>query len=233
VRERAALSDPRLRRPLLLACNRTDLVRQVLRGNATVAAQYVHPAVFGYDPALEPIPADADEARRLLRAAGFPSGFTVQLGYGAGVGEIATRIAADLARVGVAVVPLELPYPELVEQARAHKVPLVYHGWSCVTGDASDFFEPLIRTRDAARGLGLENYSGYSNRGLDALLERADREQDRDRRLAYLQEAQRRVLVDLPILPLTFRWWYIGISNRVDIVVRHDGWLRVADYSWR
>jgi ABC-type transport system substrate-binding protein len=232
-RARAALADPRVRRAMLLASDRADLVRSVLRNNATVAAQYLHPAVFGYDPSLEPVAFDLDEARRLMRSAGFAEGFTVQLGFGAGVPEIASHIAADLARIRVTVVPLELPYPELVERARAHSVPLVYHGWSCVTGDASDFFEPLVRSRDAVRGLGLENYSGYSNRDLDALLERADREPDRDRRLAYLHEAQRRVLADLPILPFTFRWWFIGLSNRLEITVRHDAWLRVADYSWR
>ena len=43
---RAALADPRVRRAMLLASDRNSLVRKVLRGNATVAAQYVHPAVF-------------------------------------------------------------------------------------------------------------------------------------------------------------------------------------------
>jgi peptide/nickel transport system substrate-binding protein len=230
---RAALADPRVRRAMLLASDRSDLVRAVLRGDGTVAAQYVHPAVFGYDPDLQPLPFDLDAARALMREAGFPHGFTVELGHGTGVGDIAAHIAADLSKIGIAVVPLELPYPELVARARAHRVPLVYHGWSCVTGDASDFFEALVHSRDVTRGLGLENYSGYSDRKLDALIERADSEPDRERRLAFLHEAQRRVLADLPILPFTFRWWFIGISSRVDVVIRHDSWLRVADYSWR
>jgi peptide/nickel transport system substrate-binding protein len=232
-RTRAALADPRVRRALLLATDRAALVRKVLRGNATVAAQYVHPAVFGYDPTLEPLPHDPEQARRLLREAGFADGFAVELGYSSGVQDTAEAFAADLARIGIEVTPLSLSFPELMQRGQTHTVPLALHSWACVTGDAADFFDPLVHTRDEPRGLGLENYSGYSSRDVDGILERASRESDRDRRLAYLQTAQRRVLADLPILPLTFRWWFIGISDRVDIVVRHDTWLRVADYTWR
>ena len=169
----------------------------------------------------------------MLGEAGFAGGFAVELGYSSGVQDIAEALAADLARIGITVTPLSLSFPELMQRGRTHKVPLALHSWACVTGDAADFFDPLVHSRNEQRGLGLENYSAYSSREVDGILERASRETDRDRRLAYLQTAQRRVLADLPILPLTFRWWFIGISDRIDIVVRHDTWLRVADYTWR
>jgi peptide/nickel transport system substrate-binding protein len=228
-----ALADARVRRAMLLATDRAELVRRLLRGNATVAAQYVHPAVFGFDPELAAEPHHPGRARALLREAGFANGFAVEMGFGAGVADIATALAADLARVGIAVTPVPLSFTELMARGRAHRLPLVLHSWACVTGDAADFFDPLVRTRDEARGLGMENYSAYASREVDAILDRAAREPDRDRRLAYLQAAQRRVLADLPILPLAFRWWFIGLSDRVDIVVRHDGWVRVADYAWK
>ena len=230
---RAALADPRVRRAMLLASDRNSLVRKVLRGNATVAAQYVHPAVFGYDPSLEAVPYDPDLARRLLREAGFADGLTVELGYSAGVAETADALVADLAAVGISVTAAPLSFNELMQRGRARTIPLVLHSWACATGDAADFFDPLVHTRSEQRGLGLENYSGYTDRNVDAILERASREVDRERRLAYLQEAQRQVLRDLPILPLAFRWWFIGTSEDVEIVVRHDTWLRVADYAWR
>ena len=232
-RTRAALADARVRRALLLASDRTTMVRKVLRGNATVAAQYVHPAVYGFDPTFVLAPFDPYEARRLLDAAGFADGFAVDLGYSSGVADVAEALAADLARVGITATPVALSFSELMTRGRARELPRALHSWACVTGDAADFFDPLVHSRDERLGLGLENYSAYANPDVDAILERASREPDRDRRLAYLQAAQRRVLADLPILPLTFRWWFIGISDRVDIVVRHDTWLRVADYSWR
>jgi peptide/nickel transport system substrate-binding protein len=230
---RLALADPRVRRALLLASDRAALVRKLLRGNATVAAQYVHPAVFGFDPELAPEPYDPERARALLREAGFARGFAVEMGFSSGVADVASALAADLEAVGIAVAPVRLAFTELMERGRAHRLPLALHSWACVTGDAANFFDPLVRKRDTVRGLGLENYSAYGNADVDAILDRAARETDRDRRLAYLQAAQRRVLADLPILPLTFRWWFLGLSDRVEIVVRHDTWLRVADYTWR
>lgn len=48
-----------------------------------------------------------------------------------------------------------------------------------------------------------------------------------------LQQAQRRVLDALPILPLTARSEFVGVSARVDVPVRYDGWLWVAGFRWR
>src|SRR5664280_2705855 len=100
---RRALADPRVRRALLLALDRGSWVARLFRGNGAVASQYVHPAVFGYDPELSPLPYDPDEARRPLAQAGFHDGFTVSLGWDAAGAAVADAIASDLAKVGVLV----------------------------------------------------------------------------------------------------------------------------------
>ena len=230
---RAALADVRVRRAMLLALDRRTMVGKALGGNATVASQYVHPVVFGYDTALQPAPYDPVAARRLLADAGFPRGFEVDLGHGSGVAAIAGHLAGNLGAVGIRVRLVQRPYAELVELARAHRLPLVYYGWACNTGDAGDFLDTSVRTPDPERGFGVENYSGYRNGEVDALLAAAGREFDRDRRRALLEQAQRRVLADLPVLPLTNRWMFVGVSDRLDVTVRHDGHAWVADYRWR
>jgi peptide/nickel transport system substrate-binding protein len=230
---RAALADVRVRRAMLLALDRRTLVGKALHGNGTVASQFVHPVVFGYDTALQPAPYDPAAAQRLLAEAGFPGGFDVELGHGAGVAGIAGRLADDLAVVGIRVRRVQRPYGELVELARARRVPLVYYGWACNTGDAGDFLDTSVRTPDPEHGLGVENYSGYRNVEVDEVLAAAGREFDRERRRALLQQAQRRVLADLPVLPLTNRWWYVGVSDRLEVTTRHDGHPWVADYRWR
>jgi len=162
-----------------------------------------------------------------------PRGFEVDLGHGSGVAAIAGHLAGNLGAVGIRVRLVQRPYAELVELARAHRLPLVYYGWACNTGDAGDFLDTSVRTPDPERGFGVENYSGYRNGEVDALLAAAGREFDRDRRRALLEQAQRRVLADLPVLPLTNRWMFVGVSDRLDVTVRHDGHAWVADYRWR
>jgi peptide/nickel transport system substrate-binding protein len=231
-RTRQALDDPRVRRALLLACNRQDWVNRLLHGNGTVASQYVNPVVVGYDPSLQPEPYDPVEARRLLAEAGFADGFDVTLAYGQGPALIAA-IRDDLARVGVRATLRQGSIGELARSARAGEVPLLYFGWSCSTGDASDFLNSFGHSRDIRQGLGDENYSGYSDPAVDALLEQAETEMSPALRLAELQSAQRKVLAALPVLPLTVRWGYIGVSDRVDVVARHDRRLWVAAFTWR
>ena len=211
---RRALADPRVRRALLLALDRGSWVARLFRGNGAVASQYVHPAVFGYDPALSPLPYAPDEARRLLAQAGFPAGFEVSLGYDTAGAAVADAIASDLAKVGVRV--------ELRPGQR--RAALLYFAWACGTGDASDFFESLVRSPESP---------ALTDPPTGALLDAAGREADPVKRLDLLQRAQRRTLELLPILPLTIRWGTKGLSPRVDVVIRYDEREDVAAFRWR
>jgi peptide/nickel transport system substrate-binding protein len=229
---RRALADPRVRLAMLLAIDRAAIVSGVLRGNGTVASQYVHPVVFGYDPGASAMPHDLPRARRLMDDAGFADGFAVELAHGSIPPAYVAALVADLRGIGIRVTPVPMTLAELLRRARAGELPLLTYGRACTTGDASEFLDSSVHSRDPERGLGEENYCGTSDRELDALLEAADRELDQARRLALLQQAQRRVLESLPILPLTLRSEFVGLSARVDLPVRYDGWLRVDGFKW-
>ncbi len=211
---RRALADPRVRRALLLALDRSSWVARLFRGNGAVASQYVHPAVFGYDPALSPLPFDPDEAKRLLAQAGFPDGFKVNLGYDVAGAAVADAIVSDLAKVGV----------QVERRPGQRDAALLYFAWACSTGDASDFFESLVRNAGSR---------GFDDPRTDALLDAAGREADSVKRLDLLQQAQRRTLELLPLLPLTIRWGTKGVSPRVAVVIRYDEREDVAAFHWR
>ena len=229
---RKALEDPRVRRAMLAAIDRQRLADRVYQGNATVASQYVPPVVFGYEPELRPVPYDPREARRLLAEAGFAGGFEVVLGHGHIPERLESCLIEDLDRIGVRLRPAAFPFSELVKRVRAEEIPLMLFSRSSLTGDASEFLDSVIHSRDPARGLGGENYHGFSDPIVDGLIESADAELDSGRRLSLLQEAQRRVLDDLPLLPLVIQWEQLGVSDRVEVVTRHDGWLWVAAFRW-
>jgi peptide/nickel transport system substrate-binding protein len=230
-----ALADARVRRAMLLALDRSRYVREVFRGNAVVASQYVQPVVVGYDPGVEPLPYDPDAARSLLKEAGFASGFavTVVCSSGQRAPDQVGPVVEDLHRVGVEARIEEVPWTELLQRARDHRAELTVFGWGCSTGDASDFLDAFGHSPARDRGLGTENYSGYSDPATDALIVAAEREMEPARRLVLLQSAQRRLLEALPILPLTVRFGHIGVSARVDVATRHDQWLLVETFRWK
>lgn len=228
-----ALADPRVRRAMLMAMNRLAWTGQIVHGSATVSTQYVHPSVFGFDPTIDATPFDPAAARRLLAEAGVSDGFEAVLGFGRGIERWATALAADLARVGIRIELRALAFPALMEQAQARTLPLMLFSRSCVTGDASEFLDLCAHTPSAGGRLGAENYGGFSNPELDATLDAANREFDLERRRALLQHAQRLVLADLPVLPLVVQWSHVGLSSRIDVPLRNDGWLLAAGFRWR
>jgi peptide/nickel transport system substrate-binding protein len=229
-----ALADLRVRRALLLGLNRPAWVNRVYRGNATVASQYVHPVVLGYDPSLQPEPFDPITAKRLLAEAGYADGFEAQLGFGQGLpAPFVEAVRDDLARIGLRIIPRQATFGELVRLARSGELPLFFYAWACTTGDASDFLNSSLHSRDEREGLGNDNYSGFSSPEVDALLTQAEAEMVPQRRLELLRRAQRTALASLPVLPLTIRWGYVGVSDRVDIVTRHDQRLWLAAFHWR
>lgn len=227
-----ALADVRVRRAILLAINRSGLVNRAYRGNGSVASQYAHPAVNGFDGRVQAAPYDPLRARSLLRDAGFARGFEVTLGHGFIPPSYVAAIVDDLAAVGITVRPQQYPLGELLQRARTGKLPLTTYQRTCTTGDLSEFLDAMIHTPDSERGAGVENYARYSDPATDALLDEANRELDARKRLALLQRAQQRALDALPILPLTIRWDFVGVSERVEPEIRNDGWLNIAGFRW-
>jgi len=229
----AALSDPRVRRAMLLAIDRQHLANGVFRGFATVASQYVHPVALGYDASLRPAPFNLDEARRLMAEAGFADGFEVELAHGMGAPGFIETVVADLGRIGVRAIPRPMTFPEVMRRAKARELPLSSFGRSCTTADASEVLDAVFHTPDPARGLGEENYASFSDPEVDRLLEAAAVELDPARRVRFLQQAQRRALGALPVLPLVERWGLIGVSARVELTPGYDSWLRVSGFTLR
>ncbi len=217
---RRALADRRVRKALLLALDRAGWVESVYRGNGFVASQYVHPAVFGFDPAITAAPFDPAAARALLADAGFPAGFSVVLGCDSASVEIAAAVARDLAAVGVRV----------EVRPGLKRAPLLVCSWACTTGDASDFMDSMVRAGSYSRTAASV---GFADAETERLLDRADRETDAARRLSLIQEAQRRTLDLLPILPLTVRSGLRGVSAHVDADSRFDEREAVASFRRR
>ena len=97
------------------------------------------------------------------------------------------------------------------------------------TGDSVDFFENVLHSRDAARGYGAENRSGYRNPAADALIEQGAAAAHMNERLARYQEAMRVVQEDLPLVPLLQSSWVYGIASDVDWDPPANGWLTAAE----
>jgi peptide/nickel transport system substrate-binding protein len=117
------LSDPRVRRALNFAVDKKALAATVYEGEGKPNdAQHLTKEMLGYNPDVKPFPYDVDEAKRLLAAAGYASGFSLDLYVPIGRymkgEETSDFVAAQLAKVGVKVNVIRMDFNKFREVSR-------------------------------------------------------------------------------------------------------------------
>lgn len=203
IRGRNPFKDLRVRKAVYQAIDIDSIAAKVLRGQATPTGSFVSALVDGHLPELDRRPPyDPAAARALLKEAGYPDGFAVQLDcvnvtYRAAVCQ---AISAMLAQVGIRATfqpsPSALFFPKLTQATSS----FFEFGWTPTT-DAWATLNSTVRSHDGT-GAGQFNGGRYSNPKLDALIDAVRVEPDLARRRQLVGEALRLMTEDLPLLPL-------------------------------
>ncbi len=192
------LDDPRVRRALALAADREILANVVLRGfHFPASGGFVPPGMPGHSPGIA-LPYDPESARQLLADAGYPGG------RGFPVLETITTLAYHpyfehlqsqwREHLGVEMSVERVDSAVEWERTEADRPPLIVSGW------AADYPDP-----DCFLQVGLSwNKYGWQHAGLEELVERARRTMDQGERLHLLQQADRILVEEAAILPLTY-----------------------------
>lgn len=186
-----------------LALDRRELVRRALHGFGMPSAQLVPPTVLGYNADLKVAAPDRERARERLRAAGYPTGFSVRLDgptnrYTAGP-EIMAEVARQLREVGITVELNAKPKEEFFELVDSGQYQLLLYGWSCETIQAGEALDELIHSAPPGTP---PNPEFFSDPQIDLLLDSANRSPLVSERSDLLGQALARVAVTRPVLPL-------------------------------
>ena len=225
---RAPFRDqPKLRRALSEVIDREKLAGLVLRVGELPAYGWVPPGIAAYTPQSFDYRGEAPEARiaeaqRLYREAGYSRAkpLAFELAYNAG--EVHTKLAVAVASMwkealGVDVRLTQVEFKTLLQEIDRGDVELFRSSWAGDYNDAQTFAQYL------KSDFGL-NLPRYRSAAYDALLTRAAAEVDPGRRRALLEEAERVMLADHPLIPLYFyvnkhlvkpevSGWYDNVMN--------------------
>jgi len=217
---RGPLRDPSVRRAINHAVNVPEILRTVWNGRGALAAGSIPPALggSGSDSSRRPYSYDTTEARRLLRAAGYPDGFALQLwrsGSNVELGRVAQAIQAQLAAVGIRVEIVSRDASSMREAVRKGDTDMAILDWWADYPDADNFLYPLFHSASFGPG---GNYSFYSDRVTDSLILVARRTVDQTSREALYRRIETRVHQAAP-------WIYLWFP--VDLWAQHpsiEGW---------
>lgn len=194
------LDDPRIRRALALAVDRSVIVEKILRGGQTPATSFTPPGLDGYVPAAA-LGTDIAESRRLLAEAGHPGGQglpTFELLFNSSENH---RLIAEAVQemwrreLGVEVRLANQELKIVLASRQSGDFQIVRGSWIADTADPASFL-------DVWRSGNGNNYTGWSDPGYDAALFAAERTADPAARAALWQKAEARLLDAAPVIPI-------------------------------
>jgi peptide/nickel transport system substrate-binding protein len=225
------LRDLRVRQALMLAISREDIVRYLMKSDATATAQIVPADFVGYAPELKAPQQNLRAARDLLAQAGYPEGFRITLhcpnNRYVNDARMCEALAQQLAHINIkvelAAMPFSVYQTRVVGTGGASDFSMFLIGYGSVTGDAMTGLVSVIRSRDNKAGVGANNYGGYSNASVDALIDHATHTFDLQQRQALLRHAAGLAMQDGAIIPLVHLNATWAVRNGLTIQPRADG----------
>ncbi len=186
--------DVRVRKAMNYAVNYEDIVKYVLNGNGEALKGPYMPKGFGYNDKLPGYGYDPEKAKQLLKEAGYENGFEVVIDAKADEKAAAEAVANQLREVGVKASVRVWDYGVLKEKIKEGNRLMIASNWGNGSLDPTGILQPKFKT--GGRG----NYSFYSNKRVDELMEKAMVETDQAKRKQYWQEVQEMVYEDAPMI---------------------------------
>jgi oligopeptide transport system substrate-binding protein len=200
--------SPALREALSMAVDRDVLVASITGRGEAPAFSWVPPGVDNYEPRRFSY-ADASQeqrnaqARRRLREAGYGEDNPLQIELRYNTSDTQQRIALAVQSMwrdvlGVETTLINEEFQVLLANMRDREVTQVFRSsWIGDYNDAHTFLSVM-------EGGSPSNMPGYENEEYDALMQQAAEQVDPKRRRYFLEEAERVLLADHPVIPLYF-----------------------------
>jgi peptide/nickel transport system substrate-binding protein len=215
------LKDRRVRQALLMAIDRKAINDKLFEGKQPVADSDISPLDPMFSKAARHYAYDPAGAKKLLDEAGFATikngfrttaageRFSIEITTTAGNRireQVAQVIQSQLRQVGIDLRVKPEP-PRIFSEAlnRRNFPALAMYAWVSRPEGVPRTTLHSQEIPTAQNGWSGQNYPAYSNPAMDAALDAAERELDREKRLKHFADIQRLYAEDLPVLPMFYR----------------------------
>jgi len=219
-KRRPELKDKRVRQAIVHAVNNAGIVKKIMRGFGTAAAQQSPKGYIGYDPSLKPR-YNLAKAKQLMKEAGYANGFTASMmapnNRYVNDDKIAEAVAGMLAKIKIKINLKTMPKAQYWPKFDERAADIMMIGWHSDTEDSSNFTEFLLHTPDESTGYGQYNSGNYSNARVDELVVLNQKETDPAKRRSMLQEIERILHEEAAFVPLHWQDRAWAARKGVDI----------------
>lgn len=178
---------------------------KVLQGQEYAADGIVPTSIPGHQADAMPYKFDPEKTASLLEEAGFPggAGLPQMMLYYPGVGlaaDVAQAIQAELKKAGIQVEITGLEEGAFRDQMIEGGLSLFLISWQADAPSIDSFLFPLFESGN----IGATDVFQYMNPEVDELLGNARSASDAKQRIDLYNEAERKILDDAPIVPISF-----------------------------
>jgi peptide/nickel transport system substrate-binding protein len=226
------LQNVKVRMALNHAIDVDGMIKHILGGLAVRTPTGLNPMSFGFDKTIKPYPYDPEKARQLLREAGHPQGFTMNLAsYGGtvlSVDQIVQAISGDLSKVGIKVASRHYEDTATFSKlwATGKLKDSVLASWASASiFDADQQYYPMLRQG--------ERFCYASDPTMNRLLDDARSTMDLGKRKKLYSDFQKHFVANAYWVPLYAQPVTLGISSKINYEACSDDMLRVFDITWK
>ncbi len=186
--------DSEFRKAVASAIDR-DAIISKLGGLGIKSDSILGPKVFGYKNSEDNAgtPYDLNTAKELVKKNGYDKREVTLLTPNRGNFQLMAEVVqAQLADAGFKVKIENMEWATYLEAAKTGKYDLIFLSWANVTGDGSEMFYPNFHSDN----IGSSNRAQYDNPEFDKIVENSRTTTDQEKRLEYLDQANKVLLDD-------------------------------------
>lgn len=233
IKGKTPFQDVRVREALYRAIDVEAIKRAVMRGLSAPTGTMIAPQVHGWTAELHKrIPYDPDKARALLKEAGYDGtlNFTLDCPNNRYINDeaICQAVVGMWAKVGVKASLNAMPRATYFPKVQNHDTSVYLFGWGVPTFDAMYTLQNLIRSKGEGAD-GMYNLGNYSNKEVDAIIDRVKTETDVAKRDADIHKALEIHAKEFGHIPLHDQVIPWAMRKNVSVIHRADNRL-VADW---
>jgi ABC-type transport system substrate-binding protein len=225
------LDDVRVRKALQMAIDRQTMLNKLFNGKGTLANGIMPTGLLGYNDKLPAIEYNPAKAKELLKEAGYPNGFSMEIAQctdSPSTLKMNEAVQAMLSQIGVKVKITQMDSSTYFATRKTGKLPSYESDWSADYNDPDNFMYTFFSKVNTVS----RSYN-YKNTDVFAKLEQARSMTNQDDRVKLYQSLEKTIVQDdAAWIPLFSLDHLFVVQPRVkNFKVSWNGWSNMPYYD--